>query len=64
MSGLITFASTGGTGYTPADLSADLVGGVAQVLPYVGAGVGGGVALLFVFMGIRKGFAFFRGIGK
>lgn len=51
-------------GYGAGDLTADLTGGVAQVLPYVGAGVGGGVALLFVFMGIRKGFAFFRSIGK
>lgn len=60
---IITLAS-GGTGYTPADLTADLAGGVGQVLPYVGAGVGGGVLLLFVFMGIRKGFAFFKSIGR
>lgn len=51
-------------GYGPGDLTTDLAAGTASVLPWVGAGVGGGVILLFAFMGIRKGFAFFRQIGK
>lgn len=50
--------------YTPAALTADLAAGVATVLPWVGAGVGGGVILMFAFLGIRKGFGFFRGIAK
>lgn len=50
--------------YTPADLTADLTAGVGTVLPWVGAGVGGGIVLMFAFMGIRKGLAFFRGVGK
>jgi hypothetical protein len=51
-------------GYDPADLTTDLAAGTATVLPWVGAGVGGGVILMFAFLGIRKGFAFFRSIGK
>ena len=51
-------------GYGPSDLTADLAAGVADVLPYVGAGVGGGVILLFAFMGIRKGFSFFKSIAR
>lgn len=50
--------------YTPALFLADLGTGAATVLPWVGAGVGGAVALLFAFMGIRKGFQFFRSIAK
>lgn len=50
--------------YTPDQMTTDLTAGVAQVLPWVGAGVGGGIILLFAFMGIRKGFAFFRSIGR
>lgn len=50
--------------YDPADLTTDLAAGVADVLPWVGAGVGGGIVLMFAFLGIRKGFAFFRQIGK
>lgn len=50
--------------YTPATMTTDLVAGVATVLPWVGAGVGGGIALYFVFLGIRKGFAFFRSLAK
>lgn len=50
--------------YDPSSLTADLTAGVATVLPWVGAGVGGGVVLLFAFMGIRKGFQFFRSIAK
>ena len=50
--------------YTPELFAADLLTGIATVLPWIGAGVGGGVALLFVFMGIRKGFQFFRGVAK
>lgn len=50
--------------YDPTTFSTDLATGVATVLPWVGAGVGGGVALLFAFMGIRKGFAFFKSIAK
>lgn len=50
--------------YTPAALTTDLAAGVATVLPWVGAGVGGGVILMFAFLGIRKGFAFFKGVAK
>ncbi|MDF2508037.1 MAG: hypothetical protein K0Q52_1896 [Microbacterium sp.] len=57
---IITLAA----GYTPVELTADLAAGTADVLPWVGAGVGGGVILMFAFLGIRKGFAFFRQIGK
>tara|TARA_R110002124_G_scaffold225554_1_gene390886 strand:+ start:2582 stop:2776 length:195 start_codon:yes stop_codon:yes gene_type:complete len=52
------------TEYTPANLTTDLAAGVATVLPWVGAGVGGGVILMFAFMGIRKGFAFFKSVAK
>jgi hypothetical protein len=48
------------TGYSPADMGASLTAGVAGILPYVAAGVVGGCALLFVFLGIRKGLEFFR----
>ena len=50
--------------YTPATMAADLAEGAAGVLPWVGAGVGGGVILMFAFLGIRKGFAFFKGVAK
>lgn len=50
--------------YTPDIFAADLIGGAAAILPYVGAGVAGGLALMFAFMGIRKGIAFFRGTSK
>ena len=50
--------------YSPATLLADLTAGVATVLPWVGAGVGAAIALMFAFMGIRKGLAFFKGIAK
>ena len=52
------------TAYDPSQLGTDLATGAATVLPWVGAGVGGGVVLLFAFMGIRKGFAFFKSIAK
>ncbi|MDF2508036.1 MAG: hypothetical protein K0Q52_1895 [Microbacterium sp.] len=48
--------------YTPAVLAADLAAGAADVLPWVGAGVGGGVVLMFAFLGIRAGFRFFQGL--
>lgn len=51
-------------GYTPANLTADLAGAALVILPYVGAGVAGGLVLMFSFMGIRKGIAFFRGNAK
>lgn len=51
-------------GYTPDKLAADLAAGVPTILAWVGAGVGGGIVLMLAFMGIRKGFAFFKGIGK
>lgn len=50
--------------YTPALLTADLAEGVATVLPWIGAGIGGGVALFFLYMGIRKGFSFFRSLAR
>lgn len=50
--------------YTPDLLATDLATGVATVLPWVGAGVGGGVILMFVFMGITRGFGFFRKIAR
>lgn len=46
--------------YTPAELGASLLQGGAVVLPYVGAAVAGAVALLLLFLGIRKGIEFFR----
>lgn len=46
--------------YAPADMVADLAAGTATVLPWVGAGVGGGLVLLFAFMGIRTGFRIFQ----
>lgn len=60
MSNLIATATT----YGPGDMGADLLAAGATVLPWVGAGVGGGVALLVVFLGIRKGISFFRGLAK
>lgn len=48
--------------YTPADMIADLSSGSADVLPYVGAGVGGALVLMFAFLGIRAGFNFFLGL--
>lgn len=50
--------------YTPAEMTTDLAAGVATVLPWVGAGIGGGVLLFFAFLGIRKGFQFFRSLAK
>lgn len=57
-------SAAAGDPYDPAQLTADLTAGVATVLPWVGAGVGGGVVLMFAFMGIRKGLSFFRSVGK
>lgn len=53
-----------GEGYTPADLTADLAAGVPTILAWVGAGIGGGIVLMLAFMGIRKGFTFFKSIGR
>lgn len=51
-------------GYTPGDLTTDLAAGVPTILAWVGAGIGGGIVLMLAFMGIRKGFAFFKSIGR
>ena len=51
-------------GYTPGQLASDLAGGIPTILAWVGAGVGGGIVLMLAFMGIRKGFAFFKKIGN
>lgn len=59
----IVDAATGGT-YGPVEFGADLLGAAPVVLPWVGGGVAGGVALMLVFLGIRKGLGFFRGLGK
>jgi hypothetical protein len=59
---LATTPAPGGGSYTPADMVADLTSGTADVLPFVGAGVGGALVLLFAFMGIRKGFDFFMNL--
>ena len=50
--------------YSAGTFVTDLAAGTTQVLPYVGAGVGGGIVLMFAFMGIRKGIQFFRGTAK
>jgi hypothetical protein len=50
--------------YTPATFLTDLGTGAAAVLPYVGVAVTAGVGLMFAFMGIKKGLAFFRGVAK
>ena len=54
--------SAAGDTYGPAEMTTDLATGVTVILPYVGAGVGGGVVLMLTFLGIRKGFGFFRGL--
>lgn len=46
-------------GYTPGDMTTDVLAAAGTILPYVGAGVGGAVLLLFVFLGIRAGFRWF-----
>jgi len=53
-----------GDAYSPATMLSDLTAGALTVLPWVGAGVGGAIALMFAFMGIKKGFQFFRGLAK
>jgi hypothetical protein len=53
-----------GDAYTPGDMSTDLLAGAATVLPWVGVAVAAGIGLMFAFMGIRKGLAFFRGVAK
>jgi hypothetical protein len=50
--------------YTPATFLTDLGTGAALVLPYVGVAVTAGIALMFAFMGIRKGIAFFRKVAN
>lgn len=45
---------------TPAGLLAAFLTAAGVVLPFVGAAVTAGVVLLFAFLGIRKGFEFFR----
>ena len=50
--------------YTPATLITDLGEGALTVLPWIGAGVTGGITLMFAFMGIKKGLEFFRGVAK
>lgn len=51
-------------GYEVSDFSADLVAGAGTILPWVGAAVAAGVALMFIFMGIRKGLAFFKSTAR
>ena len=58
------FAAVDPVAYTPATFAADILAASGTILPYVGAGVAGGLALMFAFMGIRKGIAFFRGTSK
>jgi len=48
------------TGYTAADMVAQLLAGAAIALPWVGAIVGVGVVLFFTFYGVWKGFTFFN----
>jgi hypothetical protein len=48
--------------YEPADLAASLADAAADIMPWVGAAVGGGLALLFVFMAIRAAVGLFRSI--
>jgi hypothetical protein len=50
--------------YTPTVFLADLTAGVGTILPWVGAAVGAGIGLMFIFMGIRKGLQFFKGVAK
>jgi hypothetical protein len=52
------------TPYTPDLFLTDLTAGVATILPWVGAAVGAGIGVMFIFMGIRKGLAFFKGVAK
>jgi hypothetical protein len=48
------------TEYTPADLSGSLVANLGTALAWVGAGIGGAVLVLFVFLGIRLAIGFFK----
>ena len=50
--------------YTAADFAAQLLDSGVIVMQYVGVAVTGGVALLFAFMGVRKGIAFFKSTGR
>ena len=54
----------GAAAYTPEDLATDLAAGVPTILGWVGAGIGGGIVLMLAFIGIRKGFGFFKSIGR
>ena len=48
--------------YGPSDLNAQFIDQGSVVLSYVGVSVAAAVVLMFAFLGIRKGFAFFRGL--
>jgi hypothetical protein len=50
--------------YSPATFLTDLGTGAAAVLPYVGVAVTAGIALMFAFMGIKKGLAFFKRVAN
>lgn len=61
---VISLPTAVGDPYTVAQFGTDLAAGAAGVLPWVGAGVAAGIVLMFAFMGIKKGIAFFRGTAK
>jgi hypothetical protein len=46
--------------YDAPDLVAQLGGALAVIGPWVGAGVGAGILLMFAFLGIRSGIRFFQ----
>lgn len=49
--------------YTPADMAAAFSTQIPVVLAWVGAGVGAAIVLMLAFLGIRKAFEFFQGLG-
>lgn len=50
--------------YTPDLMAADLVTATGTILLWAAAGIGAAVSLMAVWIGIRKGFGFFRGLGR
>ena len=48
----------------PSDLLTNLQTGAGIVLPWIGAAVAAAVVLFFAFLGIRRGFRFFRELAE
>ena len=64
MQSIVSVLADAATDYTPADFGTSIATAAGSIMPWVGAGVTGGLALGLIFLGIRKGLGFFKKTAK